>query len=298
MARRMKYWPALMVSKSLGLWATMRWIRALRPTPGGPTSTWAPFTLYFLWEMSKYQHNFLLLFWKWFPQWKFGGCDQGFAGERGNPLDRLVQLQVRSVHLGVLLESVTKPLLLLLLQQNISAEKRNWNMMSLLLLVQKSRAVWMERWVTSFAEANLSELSWHHNLYFLKHTWQVWSLQLIYQNFCPSTCLILSEGSSKSEGRCNRSVRQCREKVVLSQQQQQQQQQGRREWLSESPQCTTAALAQCDTAPNCCPTHEQQNMTTKISRDWWFKCQFLSAASADQQHQRISSISTSVALAY
>merc|ERR1719391_638451 len=39
---------------------------------------------------------------------------QGFAGERGNPLDRLVQLQVRSVHLGVLLESVTKPLLLLL----------------------------------------------------------------------------------------------------------------------------------------------------------------------------------------
>ena len=88
-----------------------------------------------------------------------GDCDQGFAGERGNPLDRLVQLQVRSVHLGVLLESVTKPLLLLLLQQNISAEKRNWNMMSLLLLVQKSRAVWMERWLTSFAEANLSELS-------------------------------------------------------------------------------------------------------------------------------------------
>ena len=278
MARRMKYWPALMVSKSLGLWATMRWIRALRPTPGGPTSTWAPFTLYFLWEMSKYQRNFLLLFWKWFPQWKFGGCDQGFAGERGNPLDRLVQLQVRSVHLGVLLESVTKPLLLLLLQQNISAEKRNWNMMLLLLLVQKSRAVWMERWVTSFAEANLSELSWHHNLYFLKHTWQVWSLQLIYQNFCPSTCLILSEGSSKSEGRCNRSVRQCREKVVLSQQQQQ----GRREWLSESPQCTAAAPAQCDTAPNCCPIHEQQNMTTKISRDWWFRCQSLSAASAHQ----------------
>ena len=66
-------------------------------------------------------------------------CDQGFAGERGNPLDRLVQLQVRSVHLGVLLESVTKPLLLLLLQQNISAEKRNWNMMSLLLLVQKKQ---------------------------------------------------------------------------------------------------------------------------------------------------------------
>ena len=34
-----QYWPALMVSKSLGLWATIRWTSALRPTPGGPTST-------------------------------------------------------------------------------------------------------------------------------------------------------------------------------------------------------------------------------------------------------------------
>ena len=47
--------------------------------------------------------------------------DQGFAREWGNPLDRLVQLQVGGVHLGVLLESVTKPLLfLLLLQHNIN----------------------------------------------------------------------------------------------------------------------------------------------------------------------------------
>ena len=45
------------------------------------------------------------------------GCDQGFAGEWGNPLDGLVQLQVGGVHLGVLLEGVTKPLLLLLLRE-------------------------------------------------------------------------------------------------------------------------------------------------------------------------------------
>ena len=48
--------------------------------------------------------------------WMVDDCDQGFAGEWGNPLDGLVQLQVGGVHLGVLLESVTKSLLLLLLQ--------------------------------------------------------------------------------------------------------------------------------------------------------------------------------------
>ena len=48
--------------------------------------------------------------------WMVDDCDQGFAGEWGNPLDGFVQLQVGGVHLGVLLESVTKSLLLLLLQ--------------------------------------------------------------------------------------------------------------------------------------------------------------------------------------
>ena len=59
--------------------------------------------------------------------WMADCCDQGFAREGGNPLNGLVQLQVRGVHLGVLLESVTKPLLLLLLQRNISAEKIHWH---------------------------------------------------------------------------------------------------------------------------------------------------------------------------
>ena len=42
---------------------------------------------------------------------------EGLAGEGRHPLHRLVQLQVRRVHLRVLLEGVAEPLLLLLLQE-------------------------------------------------------------------------------------------------------------------------------------------------------------------------------------
>ena len=65
--------------------------------------------------------------------------DQGFAREWGNPLDRLVQLQVGGIYLGVLLESVTKPLLLLLnLQHNINQLRTD---IKICVMVRMKRAV-------------------------------------------------------------------------------------------------------------------------------------------------------------
>ena len=52
---------------------------------------------------------------------------EGLPGEGRHPLDRLVQLQVRRVHLRVLLEGVAEPLLLLLLQgTEVRLAVRDW----------------------------------------------------------------------------------------------------------------------------------------------------------------------------
>ena len=89
--RRRKYWPALMVSKSFGLWATIRWTKALLPTPGGPTSTckspnvtffdslkafWEKPALTFLRKIKTIRkYNILNIFMLW----------PGFCGRKGAP---------------------------------------------------------------------------------------------------------------------------------------------------------------------------------------------------------------------
>ena len=169
-----EYWPALMVSKSLGLWATMRWTSALRPTPGGPTSTWNNSDILFFHRIKAFsyaqndvQFSFTIYVVNALDCWY---CYQGFAGERGDPLNGLVQLQVGGVHLGVLLESVTKPLLLLLLQRKISAKKIRWHFS-----LQRK-------------EPDLTQIvpDWPYRiLYISLSILEVWSMQLIIKTFVP-----------------------------------------------------------------------------------------------------------------